>query len=97
MLTVLCLIFIAVTMFFRVSDIRNKTGLLWRARMLGLCLTGVGSIGCVLYDWLLHSFTFSWSQRGLLFGLVLVFLTSPHLPPYWKWISGKMGATDGTA
>lgn len=97
MLTVLCLIFIAVTMFFRAADLRKKHGIVWRIRTAGLVITGVAAIACMLHDWLLHGGNFTTSETFLLFGLVLVFSTSPHMPPYWKWLSGLVAPQDGVA
>lgn len=97
MFTVLCLVFIAITMFFRANDLRKKQGLIWRVRSVGLVLVGVAAIARVLYDWLLLMTDFTTSEAVMLFGLVLVFFTSPHLPPYWHWISGKLAPQDGVA
>jgi hypothetical protein len=97
MIATLCLMFLAVTMFFRANDLRRKTGIIWHVRKLGLIVTGVAALAVIAHDWILMMRDFTTSETALLIGLVLVFLTSPHLPPYWKWISGKMAAPGGTA
>ena len=97
MFTAICLIFIAATMFYRANDIRRKAGWVWHVRKLGLVLTGTSAISMLLYDWMLKLRDLSVSETGLLFGVCLVFFTSPHLPPYWKWFFGYADAKDGTA
>lgn len=89
------LLIIAITMLCRANDLRWRRGLKWQVRLIGFVMCGalpVGIIGSELYEQ-------NWpSPYEALFrlGLMFVFLTTPHLPPWWKWISGREEA-DGTA
>lgn len=87
------LLIIAITMLCRANDLRWRSGLKWQVRMIGFVMCGalpVGIIGSELYEQ-------NWpSPYEALFrlGLMFVFLTTPYLPPWWKWISGQEEADD---
>lgn len=87
------LLIIAITMLCRANDLRWRSGLKWQVRLIGFVMCGalpVGIIGSELYEQ-------NWpSPYEALFrlGLMFVFVTTPHLPPWWKWISGQEEADD---
>lgn len=78
---------VSITMLARANDLRWKTGLTWNARLLGFIFTGFAPFGIIAKE-LLSS---NWPGIYDCFfriGLALVFMTTPYLPPWWKWISG---------
>lgn len=82
------LLIIAITMLARANDLRWKTGMKWNARLVGFILAGCAPIGIIGKELALKDWP---DPYVVLFriGLMLVFLTTPYLPPWWKWISGK--------
>lgn len=87
------LLVIAITMLCRANDLRWRSGIKWQARLVGFILCGalpVGIIGDELYSGAWPSPYESFFRLGLMF----VFLTTPYLPPWWRWISGKDDAND---
>lgn len=82
------LILIALTMLCRANDLRWRAGLKWQFRLVGFVLCGTAPIGIIGVEW--H--TSQWpSPYEAVFrvGLALVFITTPYLPPWWRWISGQ--------
>ena len=87
------LLVIAITMLCRANDLRWRSGIKWQARLVGFILCGalpVGIIGDELYSGVWPSPYEAFFRLGLM----LVFLTTPYLPPWWRWISGKDDAND---
>lgn len=79
---------IAVTALARVNDIKKgRTGALWQARRVGLSLTGTAA--CVLLCAPLVDTSSSPTWKGLMmyYGFALTWLTTPNMPPWWKYIS----------
>lgn len=76
------LVFISVTMLARANDLRRTCNNGWRcyARIGGLALAGSAPLGMILSDAFPFLFLF-------VLGVALVFLTTPGLPPWWKYIS----------
>lgn len=89
-ISLLCLLVISATMLARANDLRWRKGLHWNARLIGFVLAGFAPVGIILFEF----FAEAWpSIYEVLFrlGLALVFVTTPYLPPWWKWISGMGG------
>lgn len=88
-----CLLVVSATMLARANDLRWRKGLVWNARLIGFVFAGVAPWGLILFDWLSGHIP---SLFEVLFfvGLMLVFVTTPYLPPWWKWISGWHGADE---
>lgn len=82
-----CLSIISVTMLARANDLRWKKGLIGTSRLIGFILAGFAPFGMVIYDFLLHTYPGLY-ECLFRFGLMLVFVTTPYLPPWWKWIIG---------
>lgn len=79
------LLLITVTMLCRANDLRFRRGLAWNVRLLGFVLSGCAPLGIIGQE-LAHQ---EWPDVYTVTfraGLLLVFLTSPHLPPWWKWV-----------
>lgn len=84
----LALLVIAATMLCRANDLRWQREFKWQARLVGFILAGTMPIGVIGTEWYYADWP---SPYEALFrvGLALVFLTTPYLPPWWRWISGK--------
>lgn len=84
-ISTICLLLITVTMLCRANDLRFKRGVAWNARLLGFMLAGTAPLGIIGEE----VFTRQWPDVytvAFRVGLLLVFLTSPHLPPWWRWV-----------
>lgn len=84
---------IAATMVCRANDLRWRKGLKWQVRLIGFILCGALPVGIVGDQWVFHNWPSPYEAMFHL-GLMFVFLTTPYLPPWWKWISGKEHADD---
>ena len=85
---------IGITMLCRANDLRWRAGMKWQARLTGFILAGTMPIGIIIVEWVTEAWPSPY-ETVCRIGLALVFLTTPHLPPWWKWISGREDA-DGT-
>jgi hypothetical protein len=81
------LLLIGITMLARANDLRWRKGIHWNARLIGFILAGIATIGIVGHEWLASDWP-SFYEIIFRVGLATVFLTTPYLPPWWKWISG---------
>jgi len=79
---------ISITMLARANDLRWRPGFKWNARLLGFVLTGCTPIGMIGMEYAHESWPTPY-EAIFRFGLMLVFVTTPYLPPWWRWISGK--------
>ncbi len=85
-LSAFALTIILITALARVNDINIKlTGIRWGARRLGLLMTAAGAAGVIL----LGDEPPAWKDTMLHLGVALTWFTTPNMPPWWKWISGK--------
>jgi len=82
LVNLVCLILIAATMLARGNDLRWKKGLHWNARLIGFIMAGFAPFGMAIFD--RHP---SISLTLFMVGVTLVFLTTPYMPPWWKWIT----------
>lgn len=87
------LLVIAITMLCRANDLRWRRGLKWHVRLIGFVIVGTMPIGIVGSEWVYQSLPSPY-EAFFRFGLMCVFVTTPYLPPWWKWISGKGDAHD---
>lgn len=81
------LLVVSATMLARANDLRWRKGWHWNVRLVGFVLAGVMPIGIIGYDYATSTMP-SLYECLFRFGVGLVFLTTPYLPPWWKWISG---------
>ena len=89
LLTIICLVIIAVTMLIRANDLRWKRGLSfrWNARLAGLMLAGSSSAALALYGMFFPDHPLVELFRTVLYvGLAAVFVTTPGMPPWIHWI-----------
>lgn len=81
------LFIISITMLARANDLRLKKGIVPVSRLLGFIVTGFTPIGVVGHEWITKDFP-NFYETAFRFGLMLVFVTTPYLPPYWRFITG---------
>lgn len=77
----IALVIVSITMLCRANDIRHRGGWHWNTRMAGFILAGFAPWGVIAYD------DVGFYECVMRVGVALVFLTTPHLPPWWKFIS----------
>lgn len=83
------LVIIALTAAARVYDISER-GKRWFVRRMGLILAGASSGAVAVSPILGYSLAFpSWYTVALLWGFALTWLTTPHMPPWYRYISGE--------
>lgn len=88
-ISTISLLIVSITMFARANDLRLRPGIKWCVRLLGFILAGTAPIGVIGYAWAQQWMVVFIYMTFFLFGIMLVFLTTPYLPPWWNWISGK--------
>lgn len=84
------LLIISATMLARAHDLKWQKGWHWNIRLVGFILVGascIGVIGAELWTRELPNIY----ETIFRLGLAMVFTTTPYMPPWWKWISGKDG------
>ena len=84
------LLILSFTALARVNDIGpERTGWIWQWRRVGLSLVGVASVSLVAapfvedYNWP------SWKVLLLSWGFALSWISTPGMPPWWKYVSGE--------
>ena len=77
-----------ITMVARANDLRWRPGLKWQVRLLGFILVGALPVGIIGSEWVTKQWPSPYEAIFRL-GLMMVFVTTPYLPPWWRWISGK--------
>lgn len=85
---------ILVTAVARVNDISpNKTSKRWQFRRAGLSISA-GTAAAFLAVPLANA-NISWGTVAMLWGFALTWLTTPEMPPWWRWVSGRDQAVSG--
>ena len=82
------LLVISITMLARANDLRWRKGAKWTARLFGFILSGTSPVG-IVGGWFASGQIPIFYFMLFVIGQMLVFVTTPYLPPWWKWISGK--------
>lgn len=85
----------AVTSLSRLNDLLpEQSSKRWQARRVGLIMVGAASIGLLVEPvlvWMdgIRMVDFpSWREVMLRWGFALVWITTPHMPPWWRYVSG---------
>lgn len=92
LLTVPALIIIVITAYARVNDIGpDKIGIRWELRKIGLILAGMGAVTILTAPFSTGAFYPTWRGLVLIWGFSLTWLTTPEMPPWWDYITGKKG------
>lgn len=87
LVTFVALAVISATMLARAHDLGLRSGVKWNTRRVGFILAGFAPVGVMLFSITGRDPTFFWMLFSV--GVCLVFVTTPYLPPWWKWISGQ--------
>jgi hypothetical protein len=82
------LLTIAVTMLARANDLRWRRGVKWNVRLIGFILAGTSPFGIIAVEFF-TGVPPTFYECMFRVGTMFVFVTTPYLPPWWKWISGK--------
>lgn len=79
----------AATVLARLNDIGVEClGYQWQVRRIGLILAGVGSVMMVT-GLFVDAQAPTWKMVIFAWGVGLTWLTTPLLPPWWQYITGK--------
>ena len=76
---------VSITMLVRANDLGWRPGLLWMIRRLGFILAGTAPFAMIYRDWVERGQTMTLYEMVFRVGIALVFVTTPYLPPWWKW------------
>lgn len=84
----LSLLIVSITMLCRANDLRWRKGFQWQVRLVGFMLAGAMPAGVIGTEWYYHDWPSPY-EAFFRIGLMFVFVTTPQLPPWWNWISGR--------
>lgn len=94
LLSLPAMLIVALTALARVNDITlEKTGRNWQLRRLGFCMAGTAAV-MLAGGPLTSSEPMSWRSVFTYWGVALVWLTTPNMPPWWRYVSGEYKAPD---
>lgn len=90
-----CLCGIGATALARISDIKAEQNTpRWHVRRFGLGMVFAGSIWLMLAPVLSGAPYPGWRNLMFQFGILLVWVTTPGMPPWWRYISGEYRSND---
>lgn len=79
-----------VTAVARLDDIgMDKVELQWQVRRLGLVMVASSAIVYSVAPFTIYPKWPSWITVGMTWGVALAWLTTPSLPPWYKYITGE--------
>ena len=86
----------AITALSRLNDLLpEQSSKRWQARRVGLIMCGASAIGLMVEPVLVWAQGIpmvdfpSWREVMMRLGFALVWITTPHMPPWWRYISGQ--------
>lgn len=80
---------VCVTAVARANDIgTDKVEWRWQIRRMGLSIVASASAIAMLGPLAALAAYPTWMTVALYWGFALVWLTTPEMPPWWRWISG---------
>lgn len=85
-LSIVPLILISITMLGRANDLGWRPGLVWHVRRVALILAGVMPWWMIYVTYRTEALGVSFYDLMFYWGIALVFMTSPFLPPWWRWM-----------
>ena len=89
-LSTIALLGIAATALARVNGIgQGKNSKRWHVRRVGLIMAGVGALALCAAPLMGLDRPPLWRDVIFKWGIMLTWLTTPHMPPWWRWISHK--------
>lgn len=81
---------LCITAIARVNDIgEDKVEKRWHVRRAGLSIVAGASAIAILGPLAGLSAFPTWETVALYWGFALTWLTTPEMPPWWRWISGQ--------
>ena len=83
------LVIIILTAIARAYDIKDQS---WRGftRKMGMILIASSSLSLLMSPLLGYTMSFPlWRNVMLYWGFALAWLTTPNMPPWWKYVSGE--------
>lgn len=87
---------ICVTAIARVNDIgKDKVSKRWQLRRAGLSVVAGASAIALLGPVAGLSAMPTWETVALYWGFAATWFTTPEMPPWWRWISGREKAVVG--
>lgn len=89
LISAIALALVSATMLARANDLGWRPGAVWHFRRLGFILAGFAPWGIVYSDFKSGGELLSLYEVLFRVGISFVFVTTPHLPPWWKWITGR--------
>lgn len=94
---VIAALLILVTAVARINDIkRDKSEVRWWVRRIGLLLVSVSMVLLIASYFTVASPYWNPTMKITgLWGFCLTWLTTPNMPPWWKWISRYDSSVEG--
>lgn len=81
---------ILLTALARANDIGPEyMSWIWQVRRMGLVLAGSGAVMYMFSPWTEGGEPVPWRAVALAYGVALAWLTTPVLPPWWDYITGR--------
>jgi hypothetical protein len=81
---------LAVTALARVNDISSeRTTWIWQLRRVGLSFVGVAAVSLAFSPWSAAQEFPAWREMLLIWGFALTWISTPGMPPFWKYVSGE--------
>lgn len=90
----IALLLVSATMLARANDLGWRPGVLWFFRRIGFILAGFAPWAVIYIDFQTRGAFLNLYECLLRVGVALVFVTTPYLPPWWKWITGRADIKD---
>lgn len=79
-----------ITALARANDIKeDKVEKRWQLRRAGLSIVAAASVIAMLGPVAALAGWPSWNTVALYWGVALTWFTTPSMPPWWRWISGR--------
>ena len=87
-----CLPPLAIILFTALARLNDITaiGTRWFVRRIGYLLAAGGSLAVIAAPLMGYATSFpSWRVMFLFWGIALAWITTPNMPPWWKYVSGE--------
>lgn len=89
LLSMPALVIVAMTALARVNDITiEQTATRWQVRRLGLVMAAAGALMLAIVPVFTGEWP-TWRQVMFHWGVGFTWITTPHMPPWWRYITGQ--------